>query len=235
MKFYNTKKWLDIRASVLREAKYMDQLRLREGKRVPAETVHHIFPRDKYPEYELCRWNLIAISAETHELLHNRMSGSLSSLGYDLMMETAEKHDIPISKLFMVIGLPGSGKTTYVKRHLKHGLAYDLDYIAAAFRLTEPHSERHIGARKMAGDMARSFADNAKRYTGLTFIISAEPTIEEVVNIEPDAIVICTKAFNIQNRKDYQRLPESQVKEHERRIEEIKEHCRYNDIEIIEV
>lgn len=233
-KFYNTKNWETLRNSVLREAGYMDQLELRAGRRVPAETVHHIFPREQYPEYELKRWNVIAISKQTHEALHNRIGGNLSPLGIELMLETAEKNNIPLSKLILVIGLPGTGKTTWVKQHLKGGLAYDLDFISAAFRLTEPHKERNEPARKMANNMMRSFAQNAKRYAGTVFVIRTAPEIEEFCSINPDIVVIMNKEYAISNRKDYIKLPQALEKEYLTNIGEIREYCRANDIEVLE-
>lgn len=234
-KFYNTKKYQDLRASVLREAEYTDQLELRAGKRVPADTVHHIFPREQYPEYELCRWNLIAISNKTHEALHNRVWDKLSPLGLELLLETAAKNNIPLSKLILVIGLPGTGKTTWVQRHLKGGIAYDLDYIAAAFRLTEPHKEYHEASRKMANSMARAFAQNGKQFSGLVYVIRTAPSIEEFCALSPDSVVVMNHQYNITNRKDYKRLPKETVEEYEANIQEIREYCKDNGIDVFEV
>lgn len=46
----------------------------------------------------------------------------------------------------LVIGLPKSGKTTYVQNMPGKWITYDLEYIAAAFRLREPHAERDSSA-----------------------------------------------------------------------------------------
>ena len=50
--FYRTKRWERLRAAVLRRDGYMCQASRRYGKRVEATTVHHIFPRDEFPEYQ---------------------------------------------------------------------------------------------------------------------------------------------------------------------------------------
>lgn len=234
-KFYNTSAWKHLRALVLREAEYKDQLELRTGRNVPADMVHHIFPRDKYPEYELERWNCIAVSNETHELLHIRSSNNLSPLGWELLFETAEKQNIPLSRLFLVIGLPGSGKTTWAKQHLRNGLAYDADYLAAAFRLTRPHEDTSASARKIANSMAISFAQNARRFCGLVYVIRTAPTIEEFQEIAPDTVVICNRAFNISARKDYSKISKERADEMRQNIEEIRSFCKDNDIEVIEV
>lgn len=233
-KFYNSAAWQNLRASVLRSAEYKDQLEIRAGRNVNADTVHHIFPLDKYPQYGLCRWNLIAINNLTHEALHNRRSGGLSSMGFELLLETAEKNDIPLSKVILVIGLPGTGKTTFVKQHLGGGLAYDMDYIAGAFRLKQAHEELNDPARRLANSMAIAFAQNAKRYSGVVYIIRTAPTIEEFVNITPDTVVICNRAFSIAHRKDYKRLDSKKETEYLERIQELREYCQANDIEVVE-
>lgn len=234
-RFYKKARWIELRNSVLRQAKYVDQLEARNGKMVAANTVHHIFPREKYPEYQWARWNLIAISKATHERLHNRFGEDLSALGWELLMETAQANNIPVSRVVMVVGLPGSGKTTWVRQNMNDSVAYDLDYIAAAFRLRNPHEERHEPARTMANMIVRSFCETAKKYCGIVYIIRTAPTVDEVAEIRPDVLVHCTKMFSIQNRKDYNRLSEKEAAEINYKIKEVKEFCRYNDIEIQEV
>lgn len=219
----------------MRSAKYADQLMIREDRMVPAECVHHIFPREKYPEYQYCRWNLIAISNDTHRMLHERVGGELSMLGWELLMETAEKQGIPVSRLVMVVGLPGSGKTTYVRTRLKDGLAYDLDYLAGAFRLCVAHNEHHDPAIRLANSMVRAFAENAKRYSGTVYVIRTAPSVEEVSEIMPNVVVRCTKTHDISFRKDYKRLSQKTEEEMTDRLNELKEFCIANGIEYNEV
>lgn len=234
-KFYNTSAWRNLRASVLREAEYKDQLELRTGRNVPADMVHHIFPRDKYPEYELERWNCIAVSDATHELLHIRATNGLSPLGWELLLETAEKNNIPLSRLFLVIGLPGSGKTTWTKQHLRNGIAYDMDYLSGAFRLTKPHEDTSASAKKIASSLLIPFAQNARHFSGLVYVIRSAPTIEEFQSIAPDAVVICNRAFHISSRKDYQKISKARLDEMKQNIEEIRSFCADNEIDVIEV
>lgn len=163
----------------------------RRGRNVEASIVHHIFPREQYPEYQWQPWNLISVSRDTHEQLHNRITGGLSAVGRDLQMETASRQGVPISRLILVCGQPGSGKTTYVRRHIGGGIAYDLDHIAAAFRLTKPHAERHEAARKLANSLAAGFAANARHYAGTVYMIRTAPRIEEAEQYDPDALVLC--------------------------------------------
>ena len=73
-------------------------------------------------------------------------------------------------------------------------LAYDLDYLAAAFRLREPHAERDGSARRMANDLLYGFIDNAEQYAENVFIIRAAPSTEELLAIMPDVLVVmCTR------------------------------------------
>lgn len=235
MDFYSSAKWRELRKSVLAAAGYKDQMEARSGRTVPADTVHHIFPREKYPEYETKRWNLIAISNETHELLHNRATGALSPLGWGLLEETAEKYNIPISRLTLVIGAPGSGKTTFVKQVMGNALVYDMDHIAGAFRLKGAHEEYNEPARKMAQSMAKAFVANAQRYAGVIYIIRTAPTLEEFFDIRPDCVVICNHSYSIVKRKDYKRLSQAREEEIASRISEIREYCRANEVELVEV
>lgn len=92
--FYHTARWERIRASVLRRDGYMCQESKRYGKAVQANTVHHIFPREQYPQFTWCPWNLISLSSERHNGMHNREDGRLSEVGKDLLRRTAKKRSM---------------------------------------------------------------------------------------------------------------------------------------------
>lgn len=199
--FYTGQRWRDLRKRVLAKARYTDQLRLREGVRVEANTVHHIFPRELYPEHQYASWNLIAVSGQTHRALHTPF-GDLSPTGWKLLEETAERRGIPVCWVTLIIGMPNSGKTTVAKQILRGGLAYDLDYIAAAFRLRSPHEERHQGSRRMANALLKGFLANVRRYTGRVVVIRSAPTVEELIEIEPDELICCLSPLNGSYRRD---------------------------------
>ena len=59
-----------------------------------ATVVHHIFPAEEYPEYEWEDWNLISISQEIHNRLHDRNTRKLTENGRKLMQKTARKYKI---------------------------------------------------------------------------------------------------------------------------------------------
>lgn len=86
--FYRSRAWQIKRKAILRRDGYLCKLSRRYGKTCPAETVHHIYPLDLYPEHALCEWNLISVSSEMHNRLHNREDGSLSADGESLMRVT---------------------------------------------------------------------------------------------------------------------------------------------------
>ena len=85
---YNAPRWRRLRESVLRAAGYRCQWAKRYGKRVEASHVHHIWPAEDYPQYAWCLWNLIALSAENHNAMHDRFTGRLSAAGESLRRRT---------------------------------------------------------------------------------------------------------------------------------------------------
>lgn len=90
--FYKCARWERKRAKILRRDGYLCQISKRYGKTVPADTVHHIFPRDEFPEYQLVDWNLISLSASIHDTMHDRTSGKLSPAGAELLRRICRKY-----------------------------------------------------------------------------------------------------------------------------------------------
>lgn len=226
--FYNQdRRWRQKREAILRRDRYIDQLELRAGKYIEADTVHHILPIEIYPEYRWEDWNLISLSRRSHELLHNRITGGLSKEGDMLMREVADKQGIKLNELTLVIGKPNSGKTTWVKMHIGDGLCYDLDYIASAFRLRSPNgAEEHKGARRMANSMVKAFAHNVARYASRAFVIRTAPSLEELEAIDPDRVVVVERDASPRQKhisvQELQRIAED--------IEHIQAFCEANKI-----
>ena len=90
------KRWEDLRAYILRRDKFLDQVELRYGRRVEANTVHHVFPRELYPQFTYCSWNLVSVSHKTHNKLHIRDSHKLTDKGWELLVRVARRNNIEI-------------------------------------------------------------------------------------------------------------------------------------------
>lgn len=91
--FYLSPRWRRLREKILRRDNYQCQISKRYGRLVAADTVHHIFPRESYPEYQWEPWNLISVCASVHDSLHNRDTNELTQKGLDLMERTARKYE----------------------------------------------------------------------------------------------------------------------------------------------
>jgi len=94
--FYRTNKWRHLREVILRRDGYQCQISKRYGKTIPAQNVHHIFPREEFPEYSYAAWNLISLSHEKHMEMHKATSGELSDAGIDLLRKTCRKMKMEI-------------------------------------------------------------------------------------------------------------------------------------------
>ena len=84
MNKYSHKRWKVKRNYILDKQQHLDQELLRYGKHVEADTVHHIFPVEFYPELKYEDWNLIALSRATHNACHQRTSHNLTQKGLDI-------------------------------------------------------------------------------------------------------------------------------------------------------
>lgn len=78
---YKSTRWKKLREKILRRDKYLCRENARYGRIVPATTVHHIWPAERYPEYAWCEWNLVSLSTEAHNAMHDRETHELTKLG----------------------------------------------------------------------------------------------------------------------------------------------------------
>ena len=196
--FYESRRWKQKRKHILLRDRWIDQVAIRDGMKIEADTVHHILPREDWPQYQWCDWNMISVNGRlTHKgRLHERYSGKLTKLGRQLMRETALANGVKLSMTTMIIGMPGSGKSTMAKRILQGGLCYEMDAIACAFRLTVPHKEEpHAGARRMAAAMRTAWIQEARRHTDNIVIVRTAPDDQELSETNPDKIIVCTHRY----------------------------------------
>lgn len=84
--FYDSRNWMMVREKRMRKDNYECQLSKR-FKPIPdlAQCVHHILPREVFPEYELKMWNLISLSNKWHNKMHDRNTGNLTEIGMQLV------------------------------------------------------------------------------------------------------------------------------------------------------
>lgn len=94
--FYKSRRWERLRAGVLRRDGYMCQWSKRFGKRTEATTVHHVFPRDAYPEYQWEPWNLVSLAGDVHDQMHDRQTGELTEKGAELLRRVARWNGIEV-------------------------------------------------------------------------------------------------------------------------------------------
>lgn len=97
--FYKSKRWERKRELILRRDNYQCQESRRFGRRVPATEVHHVLPREFFPEYQWESWNLISLCAAAHNKLHSRTTHGLTLRGYQLAEKISVKNGINFEEL----------------------------------------------------------------------------------------------------------------------------------------
>ncbi|MCC2249089.1 HNH endonuclease [Virgibacillus sp. AGTR] len=74
-KFLNSAAWLKCRTLALKRDHYLCQRCFKRKKITPADMVHHIKPRDEYPELSLTLDNLISLCNACHNKEHPEKGG----------------------------------------------------------------------------------------------------------------------------------------------------------------
>lgn len=201
--FYHSKRWLRLRSAILQRDGWRCQLAAMQGKNVPAVTVHHIFPRSEYPEYQWEEWNLISLSFAAHNMMHIRDTDQLTERGELLRQQTAAEQGIDTKKTTtLVIGMPGIDKKTFVRDRLARGVCYDLDSIAEALRLQKGESKP---ARWIANSLIKGFTEAAHRYVNDVWVIRTAPTIDELEDIDPTTLIVMNGGYGDERLNDDRR------------------------------
>lgn len=99
--WYTSRRWQHKREQIMRRDGYICRYESRFGRRVPAELVHHIFPREEFPQYAMASWNLISLCRASHNVMHDRDTRELTAEGIDLLRRTARKNNIPIPEKYL--------------------------------------------------------------------------------------------------------------------------------------
>lgn len=79
--FYKSKKWKLKRIVTLKRDDFLCRESKQFGKTKPADTVHHIFPLEQYPELALENWNLISLNNAVHNTFHDRVTNKIIGRG----------------------------------------------------------------------------------------------------------------------------------------------------------
>lgn len=102
--FYSTGRWKHLRQAILRRDSYQCQMSKREKFLPdPATVVHHILPREIFPEFQWSPWNLISLSAAAHNRMHDRETDRLTREGINLAMKTARKRGMDPAEVYKKI------------------------------------------------------------------------------------------------------------------------------------
>ena len=86
--FYKSKQWVAKRSTRLRIDSYLCQECKRYGKTAQANTVHHIYPLEDYPEYKLTTDNLVSLCNKCHNAMHDRTTNELTQKGLNWKART---------------------------------------------------------------------------------------------------------------------------------------------------
>ena len=150
--FYHSSAWKKSRLSYLESVHYICE---RCG--APAKVVHHrhYLNEDNLsdPLITLDHSNLEALCQDCHNREHhlNRKVGA--GIAFDADGNLVKEPDV-----FIVNGAPGSGKSSYVREHMKAGdIAFDLDLICSALAESDRIHADHRAVLAVALDMREAF------------------------------------------------------------------------------
>lgn len=176
-RFYKSKEFRKLKEEVLREQHHECQVCKEKGILTKADTVHHIQYVRNHPELALSKTytymgrehrNLIAICRSCHNKVHKEK-------GY-------------IRKTIKVVtGLPGCGKTTYVKNHrLPDEPVYDLDLLVDAMLMSQG---RGGCAVSIANAILPEFINTCRELHVSAWVIRTAPNEQELALLDAASAV----------------------------------------------
>lgn len=103
--FYTSTRWKKLREAVLRRDRYECQYSKRQ-KFIPdhAEIVHHILPREYFPEFQWQPWNLVSLSLANHNRMHDRETDQLTPEGMSMVRRMARKRGMDLKAIEKRLG-----------------------------------------------------------------------------------------------------------------------------------
>ena len=97
--FYKSGRWNRLRSQAMRRDGYICQQSKRYGRVTSAEMVHHILPRDIFPEYQWCLWNLVSLTNKEHDKLHDRVTNRLTDEGMRLVRRLVLERGLDLEEI----------------------------------------------------------------------------------------------------------------------------------------
>lgn len=97
--FYKSARWERLRRQAMRRDGYICQQSKRYGRITSAEMVHHILPREDFPEYQWSLWNLVALTNKEHDRLHDRVTDRLTDEGMRLVRKLALERGLDLKEI----------------------------------------------------------------------------------------------------------------------------------------
>ena len=91
--YLKDKRYLKARAKALSRDGYKCQQCKRYGKKITADTAHHIYPVEYYPQWRFSLWNIISLCSACHNKMHIRETHELTEEGLALQKRIAPPHN----------------------------------------------------------------------------------------------------------------------------------------------
>lgn len=186
-KVYNKSIWRKVKAEALKRSNHMCEVCRVKGKVTPADHVHHIIKvsdGNSSTHYNLD--NLIAVCAKCH----NKVEGMNMKSLVEYLRELSDMKDVN-ARLKIIYGPPCSGKTTYVKEHMKPGdIVIDMDYIKHALTYSDIHSEVDKDTLQYMFRLRKLMLNNPKPNSTTWLITTSKEYKDKYPFIDEEEIVI---------------------------------------------